>query len=89
MQSAYLDCRMPLAVYTSTGVALPRMHFEDRQGQMRSGTRRKIKVSVKLVAKCKRLGWGINLFNRLIKFYVNDLIFRKKKFCTNSLLGLP
>ncbi|XP_043967333.1 carnitine O-acetyltransferase-like [Gambusia affinis] len=35
MQSAYLDCRMPVAVYTSTGVALPRMHFEDRQGQMR------------------------------------------------------
>uniref|UniRef100_A0A3Q2Q4P6 Carnitine O-acetyltransferase n=1 Tax=Fundulus heteroclitus TaxID=8078 RepID=A0A3Q2Q4P6_FUNHE len=35
MQSAYLDCRMPLAVYTSTGVALPRMHFEDRQGQLR------------------------------------------------------
>ncbi|XP_014842286.1 PREDICTED: carnitine O-acetyltransferase-like isoform X2 [Poecilia mexicana] len=35
MQSTYLDCRMPVAVYTSTGVALPRMHFEDRQGQMR------------------------------------------------------
>uniref|UniRef100_A0A3Q2E176 Carnitine O-acetyltransferase n=1 Tax=Cyprinodon variegatus TaxID=28743 RepID=A0A3Q2E176_CYPVA len=35
MQTAYLDCRMPLAVYTSTGLALPRMHFEDRQGQMR------------------------------------------------------
>ncbi|KAM4576640.1 carnitine O-acetyltransferase-like [Odontesthes bonariensis] len=35
MQSAYLDCRMPVAVYTSPGVVLPRMHFEDRQGQMR------------------------------------------------------
>ncbi|MED6286603.1 hypothetical protein CHARACLAT_007749 [Characodon lateralis] len=35
MQSAYLDCRMPVAIYTSTGVVLPRMHFEDRQGQMR------------------------------------------------------
>ncbi|XP_034727924.1 carnitine O-acetyltransferase [Etheostoma cragini] len=35
MQSAYLDCRMPLAVYTSPGVVLPRMHFHDRQGQMR------------------------------------------------------
>ncbi|KAF6729922.1 Carnitine O-acetyltransferase [Oryzias melastigma] len=35
MQSAYLDCRMPLAVYTSPGVVLPRMHFQDRQGQMR------------------------------------------------------
>uniref|UniRef100_A0A3B4XH26 Carnitine O-acetyltransferase n=1 Tax=Seriola lalandi dorsalis TaxID=1841481 RepID=A0A3B4XH26_SERLL len=35
MQSAYLDCRMPLAVYTSPGVVLPRMLFQDRQGQMR------------------------------------------------------
>uniref|UniRef100_A0A672ZKR7 Zgc:154046 n=1 Tax=Sphaeramia orbicularis TaxID=375764 RepID=A0A672ZKR7_9TELE len=35
MQSAYLDCRMPVAVYTSPGVVLPRMHFHDRQGQMR------------------------------------------------------
>ncbi|KAG7275677.1 hypothetical protein CRUP_028838, partial [Coryphaenoides rupestris] len=35
MQSAYLDCRMPVAVYTSPGVVLPRMHFQDRQGQMR------------------------------------------------------
>ncbi|CAL8247534.1 unnamed protein product [Merluccius merluccius] len=35
MQNAYLDCRMPLAVYTSPGVVLPRMHFHDRQGQMR------------------------------------------------------
>uniref|UniRef100_A0A8C8A229 Carnitine O-acetyltransferase n=1 Tax=Oryzias sinensis TaxID=183150 RepID=A0A8C8A229_9TELE len=35
MQSAYLDCRMPLAVYTSPGVVLPRLHFQDRQGQMR------------------------------------------------------
>lgn len=35
MQSAYLDCRMPVAVYTSPGVVLPRMHFTDRQGQMR------------------------------------------------------
>ncbi|XP_057688791.1 carnitine O-acetyltransferase-like [Corythoichthys intestinalis] len=35
MQSAYLDCRMPVAVYTSPCVVLPRMHFQDRQGQMR------------------------------------------------------
>ncbi|KAM9858088.1 carnitine O-acetyltransferase isoform 2-T2 [Aulostomus maculatus] len=35
MQSAYLDSRMPVAVYTSPGVVLPRMHFQDRQGQMR------------------------------------------------------
>lgn len=35
MQSAYLDCRMPVAVYTSPSVVLPRMHFQDRQGQMR------------------------------------------------------
>ncbi|XP_056132360.1 carnitine O-acetyltransferase-like [Lampris incognitus] len=35
LQSAYLDSRMPLAVYTSPGVVLPRMHFHDRQGQMR------------------------------------------------------
>ncbi|XP_037537110.1 carnitine O-acetyltransferase [Nematolebias whitei] len=35
MQSTYLDCRMPVAVYTSPGVVLPRMHFHDRQGQMR------------------------------------------------------
>uniref|UniRef100_A0A3Q2ZDR7 Carnitine O-acetyltransferase n=1 Tax=Kryptolebias marmoratus TaxID=37003 RepID=A0A3Q2ZDR7_KRYMA len=35
MQCAYLDCRMPVAVYTSPGVVLPRMHFHDRQGQMR------------------------------------------------------
>lgn len=35
MQSAYLDCRMPVAVYTSPGVVLPRMHFQDRQGQIR------------------------------------------------------
>uniref|UniRef100_A0A671UJ82 Carnitine O-acetyltransferase n=1 Tax=Sparus aurata TaxID=8175 RepID=A0A671UJ82_SPAAU len=35
MQSAYLDCRMPVPVYTSPGVVLPRMHFTDRQGQMR------------------------------------------------------
>ncbi|XP_030636835.1 carnitine O-acetyltransferase [Chanos chanos] len=34
MQS-YLDSRMPVAVYTSPGVILPRMHFHDRQGQMR------------------------------------------------------
>lgn len=39
MQSAYLDCRMPVAVYTSPGVVLPRMHFHDRQGQMRWETR--------------------------------------------------
>ncbi|KAI4878149.1 hypothetical protein NFI96_028410, partial [Prochilodus magdalenae] len=35
MQSAYLDSRMPVAVYTSPGVVLPPMHFQDRQGQMR------------------------------------------------------
>ncbi|XP_068167091.1 carnitine O-acetyltransferase-like [Antennarius striatus] len=35
MQAAYLDCRMPVAVYTSPGVVLPRMRFQDRQGQMR------------------------------------------------------
>ncbi|KAM6954457.1 carnitine O-acetyltransferase [Aplochiton taeniatus] len=35
MQAAYLDCRMPVPVYTSPGVVLPRMHFTDRQGQMR------------------------------------------------------
>uniref|UniRef100_A0A8C5C9Q2 Choline/carnitine acyltransferase domain-containing protein n=1 Tax=Gadus morhua TaxID=8049 RepID=A0A8C5C9Q2_GADMO len=35
MQSAYLDCRMPVAVYTSPGVVLPRMQYRDRQGQMR------------------------------------------------------
>ncbi|XP_074527429.1 carnitine O-acetyltransferase-like isoform X2 [Halichoeres trimaculatus] len=35
MQTAYLESRMPVAVYTSPGVVLPRMHFQDRQGQMR------------------------------------------------------
>ncbi|XP_026125578.1 carnitine O-acetyltransferase isoform X1 [Carassius auratus] len=35
MQSAYLDSRMPVAMYTSPGVVLPKMHFHDRQGQMR------------------------------------------------------
>ncbi|XP_056319150.1 carnitine O-acetyltransferase-like [Danio aesculapii] len=35
MQSAYLDSRMPVAVYSSPGVVLPKMHFQDRQGQMR------------------------------------------------------
>ncbi len=35
MQSAYLDSRMPVAMYTSPGVVLPRMHFQDRQGQIR------------------------------------------------------
>uniref|UniRef100_A0A6Q2X426 Carnitine O-acetyltransferase n=1 Tax=Esox lucius TaxID=8010 RepID=A0A6Q2X426_ESOLU len=34
MQSAYLDSRMPVAVYSSPGVVLPRMTFQDRQGQM-------------------------------------------------------
>ncbi|XP_061586746.1 carnitine O-acetyltransferase-like [Cololabis saira] len=34
-QSAYLDCRMPVAVYTSPGVVLPRMNFQDQHGQMR------------------------------------------------------
>ncbi|CAB1321883.1 unnamed protein product [Coregonus sp. 'balchen'] len=32
--SAYLDSRMPVAVYSSPGVVLPRMTFQDRQGQM-------------------------------------------------------
>ncbi|KAG7332125.1 hypothetical protein KOW79_003959 [Hemibagrus wyckioides] len=35
MQSAYLDSRMPVPVYTSPGVVLPQMHFQDRQGQIR------------------------------------------------------
>ncbi|XP_062855357.1 carnitine O-acetyltransferase-like [Trichomycterus rosablanca] len=35
MQLAYLDSRMPIPVYTSPGVVLPQMHFQDRQGQMR------------------------------------------------------
>ncbi|KAF4109723.1 carnitine O-acetyltransferase-like [Onychostoma macrolepis] len=35
MQSAYLDSRMPVAMYTSPGVVLPRMYFQDRQGQIR------------------------------------------------------
>ncbi|XP_067269324.1 carnitine O-acetyltransferase-like isoform X2 [Pseudorasbora parva] len=35
MQSAYLDSRMPVAMYTSPGVVLPKMHFQDRQGQKR------------------------------------------------------
>uniref|UniRef100_A0A8C7GYU6 Carnitine O-acetyltransferase n=1 Tax=Oncorhynchus kisutch TaxID=8019 RepID=A0A8C7GYU6_ONCKI len=35
MQSAYLDSRMPVAVYSSPGVVLPRMTFQDRQGQIR------------------------------------------------------
>ncbi|KAM3868335.1 carnitine O-acetyltransferase-like [Diretmus argenteus] len=39
MQSAYLDCRMPVAVYTSPGVVLPRMRFHDSQGQMRFAAR--------------------------------------------------
>ncbi|CAM4714568.1 unnamed protein product [Leuciscus chuanchicus] len=36
MQSAYLDSRMPVAMYTSPGVVLPKMHFQDRQGQIRA-----------------------------------------------------
>lgn len=35
MQSNYLDNRMPVPVYTSPGVILPRMDFQDRQGQLR------------------------------------------------------
>ncbi|XP_016360773.1 carnitine O-acetyltransferase isoform X2 [Sinocyclocheilus anshuiensis] len=35
MQSSYLDSRMPVAMYTSPGVVLPKMHLQDRQGQMR------------------------------------------------------
>ncbi|TRY98185.1 hypothetical protein DNTS_035009 [Danionella cerebrum] len=35
MQSAYLDSRMPVVLYSSPGVVLPKMHFQDRQGQMR------------------------------------------------------
>uniref|UniRef100_A0A672SX42 Zgc:154046 n=1 Tax=Sinocyclocheilus grahami TaxID=75366 RepID=A0A672SX42_SINGR len=34
MQSSYLDSRMPVAMYTSPGVVLPKMHLQDRQGQM-------------------------------------------------------
>ncbi|CAG05164.1 unnamed protein product, partial [Tetraodon nigroviridis] len=52
MQSAYLDCRMPVAVYTSPGVVLPRMHFQDRQGQMR-------RFAAKLIA-------GVLDFKRMI-----------------------
>uniref|UniRef100_A0A8C1W5F0 Zgc:154046 n=1 Tax=Cyprinus carpio TaxID=7962 RepID=A0A8C1W5F0_CYPCA len=35
MQWSYLDSRMPVAMYTSPGVVLPKMHLQDRQGQMR------------------------------------------------------
>uniref|UniRef100_A0A672K8J2 Carnitine O-acetyltransferase-like n=1 Tax=Sinocyclocheilus grahami TaxID=75366 RepID=A0A672K8J2_SINGR len=35
LQTAYLDYRMPVVVYSSPGVVLPRMEFSDRQGQMR------------------------------------------------------
>uniref|UniRef100_A0A8C9U4L4 Carnitine O-acetyltransferase n=1 Tax=Scleropages formosus TaxID=113540 RepID=A0A8C9U4L4_SCLFO len=35
LQSAYLEFRMPVVVYSSPGVVLPRAEFQDRQGQMR------------------------------------------------------
>lgn len=35
LQVAYLDYRMPVVVHSSPGVVLPRMEFNDRQGQMR------------------------------------------------------
>nr|XP_023696517.1 carnitine O-acetyltransferase-like isoform X2 [Paramormyrops kingsleyae] len=35
LQTAYLEFRMPVAVYSSPGVVLPRQEFQDRQGQMR------------------------------------------------------
>ncbi|KAI1882358.1 hypothetical protein AGOR_G00249860 [Albula goreensis] len=35
LQTAYLDYRMPVVVYSSPGVVLPRVEFSDRQGQIR------------------------------------------------------
>ncbi|XP_031433194.1 carnitine O-acetyltransferase isoform X2 [Clupea harengus] len=35
LKVAYLDYRMPVVVHSSPGVVLPRMEFNDRQGQMR------------------------------------------------------
>ncbi|KAJ8386704.1 hypothetical protein AAFF_G00166530 [Aldrovandia affinis] len=35
LQTAYLDFRMPVVVYSSPGVILPRLEFHDRQGQIR------------------------------------------------------
>ncbi|XP_067106763.1 carnitine O-acetyltransferase [Osmerus mordax] len=35
LQTAYLDYRMPVVIHSSPGVVLPRMEFNDRQGQMR------------------------------------------------------
>ncbi|KAL4660769.1 carnitine O-acetyltransferase isoform X2 [Arapaima gigas] len=35
LQTAYLEFRMPVVVYSSPGVVLPRAEFHDRQGQMR------------------------------------------------------
>ncbi|KAL2100066.1 hypothetical protein ACEWY4_004460 [Coilia grayii] len=35
LKVAYLDYRMPVIVHSSPGVVLPRMEFNDRQGQMR------------------------------------------------------
>ncbi|XP_030631191.1 carnitine O-acetyltransferase isoform X1 [Chanos chanos] len=35
LQTAYLDYRMPVVIHSSPGVVLPRVEFNDRQGQMR------------------------------------------------------
>ncbi|XP_064165097.1 carnitine O-acetyltransferase isoform X1 [Anguilla rostrata] len=35
LQTAYLEFRMPVVVYSSPGVVLPRLEFHDRQGQIR------------------------------------------------------
>ncbi|XP_071773646.1 carnitine O-acetyltransferase [Centroberyx gerrardi] len=35
VQTAYLDYRMPVVVHSSPGLVLPRIEFNDRQGQMR------------------------------------------------------
>ncbi|KAJ8346405.1 hypothetical protein SKAU_G00278060 [Synaphobranchus kaupii] len=35
LQTAYLEFRMPVVVYSSPGVLLPRLEFHDRQGQIR------------------------------------------------------
>ncbi|XP_056601719.1 carnitine O-acetyltransferase [Triplophysa dalaica] len=35
LQTAYLEYRMPVVIYSSPGVVLPRLEFSDSQGQMR------------------------------------------------------
>ncbi|KAM8866748.1 carnitine O-acetyltransferase [Synchiropus picturatus] len=70
MQSAYLDCRMPVAVYTSPGVVLPRMHFHDRQGQMR--------FAAKLIA-------GVLEFKKMIDTETLPVEYLSKKpLCMNQ-----